>query len=121
MGDMLEIVSSPEAQQLASLSALWQTNYSAPIPANIDKFRKSLSIEKIKAIETMAAEQMNRYGYERITAGQLSIDDELLPKAKQQSHVKRCQAWETSKQTDPRDFQLRSFRADYLARIRERH
>ena len=117
---MLDVSLSSEAQQLARLSALWQTNHSAPIPANIDKFRKSLGMEEIEAIETFAAEHMDRYGYERITNGQMEVNDELLSKAKHQSQEKKSQAWDKLRANDPRDFQLRSFRADYLTMIRGR-
>lgn len=120
LDDMLDVSSSSEAQQLARMSALWQTNHSAPIPANIDKFRKSLSMEEIEAIETLAADHMERYGYERITSGQMDVNDELLSKAKHQSKERKTQAWDELRDNDPRDFQLRSFRADYLAMIRGR-
>ena len=118
--DMLDVSSSSEAQQLAGLSALWQTNLSAPISANINKFRKSLSLEEIEAIETLAGEHMDRYGYERMTDATLTLSEEMLAEAQQRSILRKHQAWEELKVQDPRDYQLRCFRADYLNMIRDR-
>ena len=118
--DMLDVSSSAEAQQLACLSALWHTNHSAPIPANIGKFRKLLTLDEIEAIETLAGDHMDRYGYERMTDARTIVSEEVLAEAKHRSTLKKQQAWENLKIRDPRDYQLRCFRADYLNMIRDR-
>ena len=118
--EMLDVSSSAEAQKLAGLSALWQTNHSAPISANINKFRQSLTLDEIEAIETLAGEHMDRYGYECMTDARTTISEQVLAEAKHRSRLKKQQAWEDLKIRDPRDYQLRCFRADYLNMIRDR-
>lgn len=117
---MMDVSGSKEAKDIAVLSALWQTNSSAPIPAYIDKFKKTMSSAEIEIIETIAGEYMDYYGYERMTPGKAKITPEAIAKAKQLSAPKKQQAWEALKQKDPRDYQLRKFRADYLEMVKHR-
>lgn len=117
---MLNVSASSEANKMAVLSALWSTDTSAPIPAYIDKFKKSLSNDEIEIIETIAGDYMEHYGYEKMTCAALPITDELLEKAVLRSSQKKKQAWMDLKLKAPRDYQLRKFRADYLNMLKQR-
>lgn len=118
--NMLDISHSNEAKSIAKRSALWESNNSAPIAANVEKFRKSLSDEEIEIIETLAAEHMNYYGYEFITAGAADLGEYTLKKAQQQSELNREKAWQALKDNDPQDYVLRRFRVEYLNMLKSR-
>ncbi|MEL6778016.1 MAG: sulfotransferase [Cyanobacteria bacterium J06597_16] len=117
---MLDISSSHEAKSLSGLSDLWATNSSAPVPTNVDKFKKMLSLDDIQLIETLTAEHMDYYGYERMTQGSVLVTEAAIEAAKQQRKKNKQAAWETMKVDDPQDYQLRKFRADYLAMLRHK-
>ena len=117
---MLDVSRSREAKGLSGLSELWATNSSEPIPANVDKFKQDLSLENIQLIETLSAEHMSYYGYERMTQGATLITESMVKTAKQQSASGKEAAWEAMKENDPQDYQLRKFRADYLAMLRRK-
>jgi Sulfotransferase family len=117
---MLEIARSEEAQKISGMSALWESNRFAPIPANIDKFKKSLTTEEIEIIETLTGEFMDFYGYARMTAGHAKVTPRMIADTRKRSEAKRKQAWEIMRTSDPRDYQLRKFRADYLQSVKDR-
>ncbi|MGB8687717.1 MAG: sulfotransferase [Microcoleus sp.] len=117
---MLDISASTEAQNLSRLSALWETNLFEPIPAYIDKFKKFLTLEEINIIETLTEEHMEYYGYERITKGFTQITQEMMDVAREKSLKRKQEAWETLKQKDSRDYQMRMFRANYLLMLEEK-
>ncbi len=117
---MLDVSASKEAQNISTMSALWETNSRPPIPAYIDKFKKSLSLEEIEIIETIAGDYMDYYGYEKMTPAKVNITPEVIAKAKERSEVKKQQAWMALKGKAPRDYQLRKFRATYLNMLKER-
>ncbi len=118
--DMLDVSASPEARQIAQLSALWASNCFAPIVANVDKFKKQLSMEEIEIIETLAREYMEQYGYELMTPGRAVLADSALPAARARSEAGRQHAWRELEQHNFRDYILRRYRADYLAKVRSR-
>ena len=118
--EMLDIDKSEEARSISTRSALWESNSSAPIAANVDKFKKSLSDQEIEIIETLAAEHMDYYGYERMTAGKADVSDKKMMQAEKRSNLNREEAWKTLKVSDPRDYMLRKFRMDYMEMIRVR-
>ncbi len=120
LDSMMDVSGSKEAKDIAVLSALWQTNSSAPIPAYIDKFKQTMSTEDIEIIETIAGEYMNRYGYEKMTPASANITPDAIATARIRSAPKKQQAWLDLKHSDPRDYQLRKFRADYLEMIKQR-
>ena len=120
LDSMMDVSGSKEAKDIAILSALWETNSSAPIPAYIDKFKQTMSTEEIEIIETIAGQYMELYGYEKMTPASANITPEVIAEAKKRSAPKKQQAWEDLKQNDPRDYQLRKFRADYLDMIKQR-
>lgn len=76
-----------------------------------------MSLEDIKLIETITEEHMGHYGYERMTQGSTLITDSMVTIARQQSERGKKAAWETMKVQDPKDYQLRKFRSDYLAML----
>lgn len=117
---MLDVAHSPEARQIAKLSALWESNCFAPIPANADKFKQQLSTEEIRVIETLTQEDMRRYGYELMTAADASISDTVLEAARARSASAKQAAWDELEQGNFRDYILRKMRADYLAQVRAR-
>jgi hypothetical protein len=118
--NMLDISHSNEAKSIAKRSALWESNNSAPIKANVEKFRKSLTDEEIEIIETQAAEHMKYYGYEFITTAAADVGEYALKKAQQQSELNREKAWQALKENDPQDYMLRRFRVDYLNMLKSR-
>lgn len=120
LDSMLDVSASKEAKNIAVLSALWETNTSAPIPAYIDKFKKSLSTEEIEQIETIAGDYMDYYGYEKMTSATANITKETLENAQKRSEYKKIQAWIDLKIKDPRDYQLRKFRGDYIEMVKQR-
>ena len=117
---MLDVSHSPEAHQIAKLSALWASNCFAPIAANADKFKQQLSSEEIRVIETLTQDDMRRYGYELMTAADASIGEETLQAAQARSLIARQAAWGELEEGNFRDFILRKMRADYLAQVRAR-
>ncbi len=117
---MLDVAHSPEARQIAKLSALWQSNCFAPIAANADKFKHQLSTEDIRVIETLTQDEMRRYGYELMTAADATIAEAAFEAARTRSAGVKQTAWHDLEQANFRDFILRKMRADYLAQVRAR-
>jgi hypothetical protein len=117
---MLDVAHSPEARKISRLSALWSSNCFAPIPANADKFKQQLSLDDIRAIETLTRDYMRTYGYELMTAADAVITDATLEAARARSHGARQAAWHELEQANFRDYVLRKARADYLAQVRTR-
>jgi hypothetical protein len=111
------VAGSQEAKQIAQLSALWASNCYAPIAANIDKFKQQLSTRDINVIETLTGEYMDRYGYERLTAGDAGVTQEMLAQARARSDEARERGWRDLEQDNFRDYVLRRCRADYLAQL----
>lgn len=120
LDSMTDVANCQEAKNISVLSALWETNSSAPIPAYIDKFKKTMSMEEIEVVETIASEFMDLYGYEKMTPAAAKITPEIIAQAQQQSAPRKQQAWSALKAKDPRDYQLRKFRADYLSMVKKR-
>lgn len=118
--EMLDIDKSEEAKSISTRSALWESNSSAPISANVDKFKKALTDDDIEVIETLAGKHMDYYGYERITAGKADVSDKKMHEAEKRSILNKEEAWKTLKINDPRDYMLRKFRLDYMDMIRGR-
>jgi Sulfotransferase family len=119
--EMLDVSRSSEAQQISRMSALWESNCFPPIAANKDKFKTQLALDEIEAIETLTQDWMRRYGYELITpAAAPALNDEALAACRARSDAARAAAWAALAERDYQDFALRRFRADYLARVRER-
>ncbi|WAC75651.1 sulfotransferase [Roseateles sp. SL47] len=116
---MLDVTSSDEARQLSKLSDLWQSNCFAPIPAMTDKFKAQLSMDEIEIIESLTQEYMAIYGYECMTTASKPYPDATtLASCAQVSERGRRQAWAKLAETNHRDYVLRRFRADYLARVK---
>ena len=118
--EMLDVAASPEARQIAQLSALWASNCFAPIVANVDKFKQQLSIDDIEIIETLAQDYMALYGYQLMTPARAALADTLLPAARVRSEAGKQQAWCELERSNFRDYILRRHRADYLAKVRSR-
>ena len=88
--------------------------------ANIDKYKKALSMDEIATIEVTTGEYMQRYGYERMTDTTAAVDKALLDEARDRSNQARTEAWRELEHTNFRDFALRCHRAEYLASVRWR-
>ena len=117
---MLDIDHSDEAKSISTRSALWESNSSAPIAANVDKFKKSLTDSEINIIETITGGYMDYYGYERITKGNANVGSAAIKKAKKNTNKNKEKAWENLKLNDPKDYILRKSRADYIGMVRIR-
>ena len=120
LDNMCDISDSQEARKLSHLSSLWESNFSAPIAANADKFRKNMSDDDIRMIESMAKEQMKRYGYEFMTDADMEITDEMVAAAEKRSEENKAKAWAELKETQPQDYILRRFRADFIDMVKGR-
>lgn len=118
--DMLDIKSSGEASAIATRSALWESNSSAPIPANVDKFKANLSGQDISIIETLASKHMDYYGYEKMTPANVNINASVEQLAALHSKKAKEKAWQDLALQHPRDYMLRRFRADYLNMLQQR-
>ena len=118
--EMLEISDVEEARRLASRSALWKTNDKALTTGNIAKYIQHLTTDEIQLIETLAAGHMARYGYTRITDGQIAVTPEMIAAARTRSVTASQRAWQQLHDRDPQDYQLRRYRAWYLQTLRER-
>ncbi|MDQ6975532.1 MAG: sulfotransferase [Mariprofundaceae bacterium] len=117
---MLAIGNSMEARDISKLSALWQTNIFNPIAGNIDKFKKNLSLRDIELIETLTTEQMDFYGYDKMTPAKSIITDADLKASSLRSEKNRKLAWQQLEQENYRDYLLRKFRHDYIHNIETR-
>jgi hypothetical protein len=117
---MLDVSRSAEAQRISTMSALWESNAKAPIAANVDKFKKTMTPDEIAIIETLAGDQMDYYGYERISKGKVAITDTMIAAAKDRSESKRKQAWADLAKNDYRDYSLRQLRVNYLRMVKDR-
>jgi len=117
---MLDVAQSHEAQQLSQMSALWESNCFAPIPANIDKFKQQLSYDDIRLIESLTHTYMEMYGYEPMTDAHATIDAGAVHAARAHSDAARRDAWHILEGTNFRDYVLRQQRADYLVTVRQR-
>lgn len=117
---MSDVSQSTEAKSISILSTLWESNLSAPIAANIDKFKKSLSMEEIKIIETITEKYMDLYGYERMTSDNIELNIESQKSARDLSEKKKLTAWTELKTNNYKDYTLRRFRADYIQMIKSR-
>ncbi len=117
---MLDVTHSNEAKSIAKRSALWESNNSAPIKANVEKFKKSLSDDEIEIIETLAAEHMKFYGYEFITNAAADVGEYAVKRAQHQSELNKAKAWELLRKNDPQDYMLRRFRLDYMNMVKTR-
>ena len=120
LDSMTNVGNSQEAKNIAVLSALWETNSSAPIPAYIDKFKQTMSMADIEIIETIAGDFMDLYGYEKMTPAAADVSSKAIARAKKRSALKKQQSWSELKVKDPRDYQLRKFRSDYLEMVKRR-
>jgi len=118
--DMLDLTVSREAQSLAGRSDLWKHNYSGPIKANIDKFKKYLSMDEIELIETMTGDLMDHFSYERITEAKAVISEDQEAAAIVRSEEQKVKAWAALKEKDPQDYIMRRFRANFLADLESR-
>ncbi len=118
--EMLDLSNSSESCDISHRSALWESNQSAPIKANVEKFRRYLSMEEIELIETLTGEMMNYYGYERITEGKTVITDEMEAQAIKNHEANKMKAWSDLKMKNPQDYIMRKFRIDYLADLERR-
>jgi hypothetical protein len=74
-------------------SALWENNCFPPIPANVTKFRQSLSQHEIEVVESLTAEFMAEYGYERMTDARLSVTRTMVEAARGLSEANKAKAW----------------------------
>ncbi len=116
--EMLDVAQSQEAQQISSMSALWESNCFPPIIANKDKFKQQLSPDEIELIETITRDYMRLYGYEMMSKAQADISAGNIQRAIEKSGQARQQAWQALEKNNFKDYVLRRFRADYLANIK---
>jgi hypothetical protein len=118
--DMLDMSKSSEAKDISTRSALWESNHSPPIKANVRKFQAHLSMEEIELIETLTGDMMDKYGYERITKGKSVLTNSLEKQALKNHEVNKNQAWTDLERKDPQDYIMRKFRTDYLSDLETR-
>ena len=120
MPEMLEISQSSEARDISTMSALWETNFKAPVRDNIDKYKKLLTTDEIRTIESVCHDLMDVYGYARITEGKVKPTPDLLEQARRHSIEQRQLAWEKLKETNPKDYILRRARTEHIGMVHAR-
>ena len=118
--EMLQIELSAEAARIARQSALWESNSSPPIKANVDKFRATLSPLEIEQIETLAGSVMATYGYETMTDARAEITASTWTEARRRGEERKAKAWEDLRRTKPQDYMLRRYRSDFIEGRRQR-
>ena len=111
---MIDITQSAEAKELHTMSKLWESNFSAPIVSNIDKFKKELSAEDINVIESICGELMDKLGYQRINESSQNITEEQIKKSLEESATKRKEEWAILEYDDKEDYERRIKRAKYI-------
>jgi hypothetical protein len=116
--EMGDITRSEEAIRMSGQSALWESNRSSPIKANVDKFKGSLAAEEIELIETLTKCIMDRYHYARMTAANTQVTDKMLTQARQSSDERKKQAWHDLQVLKPQDYLLRKRRTNYIEMCR---
>lgn len=118
---MLEVGKSREACNISRLSSLWQSNAFNPVPGNIDKFKKDLSMDEIRLIETLTAEHMEYYGYERMSTADSSKPTAAdIQAAALRSEKNKREAWKKLERENYKDYHLRQFRQEYIHRLETR-
>lgn len=117
---MLDIAGSDEAKRLAGRSLFWGSAASAPLAANVVKFRRPLSDDEIRVIETLTGEYMDLYGYARMTKSRVRITEEMIARARERSEERKRKAWSDIRRKNPCDYQLRRFRAEYIKMVANR-
>ena len=117
--EMLEIAQSAEANQISVQSTLWESNSSPPIQENLDKFKNHLSPNEIETIETLTGSFMDSYGYSRITPGKSNITSRSWEEARIKSDENKKKAWDKLQISNPKDYILRTRRADYIEMCRK--
>ena len=117
---MLDVGNSREAQEISKLSALWESNASKPIKANMDKFKNTLSDEDILIIETITKDHMKLYGYEFMTPANATITEKMRQTAMDRSTVESAANWRQLQNDRPQDYILRRARADVISQVARR-
>jgi hypothetical protein len=117
---MLNMSKSSEAKDISKRSALWESNHSSPIKANVSKFRDYLSMEEIEVIETLTGDMMDDYGYEKITKGKKMITKGMEKQALKNHETNKAMAWADLERNNPQDYIMRKFRTDYLSDLERR-
>jgi hypothetical protein len=118
--EMVDVSTSGEARHMSRLSALWSSNDLPPIVANIDKFKRSLTVEQITWIESITAEHMDRYGYVKLTEADRVLDEGVIAEAQARAAEQKLRSWQKLRVEAPQDYILRRFRADYLDMLKRR-
>jgi hypothetical protein len=116
--EMSDITHSEEAMRMSRQSALWESNGSSPIKANVDKFKGVLSAEEIELIETLTKGVMDHYRYARMTEANAQVTEKMFTQAWERSDKRKKQAWDDLKASKPQDYLLRKRRADYIEMCR---
>jgi hypothetical protein len=78
-------------------------------------------VDEITVIETLTGDIMDRFGYQRMTAGNADVSPLAVAAARERSAAKKVKAWDELEQRDRRDYQLRRYRVDYLEMIARRN
>lgn len=114
---VLNVEKSVEALHMSTLSPLWETNYSRPIPSYIEKYRKNLSLREIEHIEVMTLPWMRQFHYVPETSHlvPLSITD---AEAHNMSQKKKEETWRELRKRHVYDYILRKSRQRLLKQIK---
>lgn len=114
---VLNVEKSVEALHMSTLSPLWETNYSGPIPSYIEKYRKNLSLREIEHIELMTLPWMRQFHYAPETSHlvPLSITD---ADARDTSQKRNEEAWRELRKRHVYDYILRKSRQRLLKQIK---
>jgi hypothetical protein len=117
---ILDAMNGDEARRIAARSELWGSNDKSLNSGYIDKYLNQLARDEIERIESLAGAHMRRYGYEFHTPAEADITPRVLEAAGRRSEAAEAAAWRDLQRRDPRDYQLRRYRAWYLESVRTR-
>lgn len=109
----LDISQSDEATRMSSLSPLWETNASPPLPQIATRYLTTLSMTEIEHIEALTLSWMERYNYTPITP-HTTLLPLTIDMARARSEEKKRLAWLDLERHHPRDYCMRRTRARYL-------
>ncbi len=117
--EMMEFYSSEEAKNTAVASSLWE-NVTKPIMHhNYNKFLKELTEEQVRIIESVAGNELDELGYERVFVKKGEemefTRDQIAEYLIENERLKKEQA----EKTDPEDSEKRRRQEEVLAELKQ--
>ena len=117
--DMMNFHRSSEATRTATKSSLWSNLTQPVMSGNSNKFKKNMSEQHIRIIESLAGKIMDQLGYERYLV-ENGMEDSFDRCDIEQFNIENDTAMKTmSKKTDPDDLKRRQQQLSIIEEIRD--